>query len=51
MNDKTEIQVRAVRASDWRDLHEKFSFVIEGTKCKYAFHEGEYVMARVKDQI
>jgi len=34
-------------------LYEKFDFVIEGTKCKYAFREGEYVdtyvMARVRD--
>ncbi len=35
-------------------LYEEFGFVIEGTKLKYAFREGEYVdthvMARVKDQ-
>lgn len=34
-------------------LYEKFGFVIEGTKRKYAFREGEYVdthvMARVRD--
>jgi putative acetyltransferase len=34
-------------------LYEKFDFVIEGTKRKYAFREGEYVdtyvMARVRD--
>ncbi|MCP4539103.1 MAG: GNAT family N-acetyltransferase [Chloroflexi bacterium] len=34
-------------------LYEKFSFVIEGTKRKYAYREGEYVdthvMARVRD--
>ncbi len=34
-------------------LYEKFGFVIEGTKCKYVFREGEYVdthvMARVRD--
>jgi putative acetyltransferase len=34
-------------------LYEKFGFVLEGTKRKYAFREGEYVdahvMARVRD--
>ena len=34
-------------------LYEKFGFVLEGTKRKFAFREGEYVdahvMARVKD--
>ncbi len=34
-------------------LYEKFGFVIEGTKRKYAFRDGEYVdahvMARVRD--
>ncbi len=49
---RVELEVYTDNAAAIR-LYEKFGFVLEGTKRKYAFREGEYVdahvMARVKD--
>ena len=50
--ERVELEVFTDNAAAIR-LYEKFGFVIEGTKRKYAFREGEYVdthvMARVRD--
>jgi hypothetical protein len=45
---KAEIPVRAMNAANWRDLHAIWTgpLVIEDTRRRYAFREGEYVDAR-----
>ena len=46
--EKGEIQVRAMNVADWQDLYAMWTdpLVIEGTRRRYAFREGEYVDAR-----
>lgn len=45
--ENVEIQARAMNAANWRDLHAMWTgpLVIEGTRRRYAFREGEYAGA------